>query len=443
MKKYRKPLYTALVLCTGAFLVVILAFGKKQNGIPKFKEPKGAYAMSAEWLNTKAAIEGLLSKIDENPEDYKSMLQLTQAYIQESRITGDHAYYDKAALDLTDKILAIDAKNFEALCCKATVLLSQHHFTEALAVAKNAQQLNPHNAFIYGLLCDANVELGNYPEAVNMADKMVSIRPDIRSYARVSYLREIHGDLAGAISAMQLAVSAGYPGLEQTAWTRVMLGHLYEQTGNPDSAEFEYRTALKERADYPFALGGLGHVEKSRGHYKEAIAYYEKANALMMEFSFSDELTEIYFLTNQPEKAAATAKLVIEMLGPGEEEGDEGHGHYADKELAYSFLKTGDTENALKHALIEYERRPMNIEVCEMLAWVRYKRGEYAVAEKLMQTAMRTNSQNPVSLCRAGLVKIKCGKQQEGSALLQKAFDTNPYLEAGLKKEAQPHLCIK
>src|SRR4030095_11571496 len=100
---------------------------------------------------------------------------------------------------------------------------------------------------------------------------------------------------------------------------------------------------------------------------------------------------------------------------------DKGHGHYADKELAYAYLKLNDTENALKHALIEYERRPNNIDVCETLAWVHYKRGKFNDADKMMRKALRTNSQNPVLLARAGLVKIKSGDKGNGIALLKKA----------------------
>jgi hypothetical protein len=38
---------------------------------------------------------------------------------------------------------------------------------------------------------DGNVEMGNYDSAVAFADKMVALRPDLTSYSRVSYLREI------------------------------------------------------------------------------------------------------------------------------------------------------------------------------------------------------------------------------------------------------------
>lgn len=443
MKITRKFLYSALVVGTGIFFFVILAFSKKDTGIPGYKEPKGVYASSAEWQADKKTIEGFLNQLKAKPDDLKTLVKLAQAYIQESRVSGDHAYYDKAALQITDMILAKEPGNFEALCAKGTVLLSQHHFTDALAIATQASTINPSSAFVYGMCCDANLELGNYTEAVKMADKMVSLRPDMRSYSRVSYLREIYGDYPGAISAMKLAVSSGYPGLEATEWTRIILGHLYECTGSLDSAQYEYNYALAERPDYAFAYAGLGRVAKAKGNYKEAIADYEKADKLIVEYSFSDELTDLYALDNQKDKSEACAQKVIEMLGPNTvDESQSGHGHYADKELAYAYIKSGDLDNALKHALIEYSRRPKNIDVCEAVAWVQYKKGDYAQANKMISTALLTHSKNPVLLCRAGLIKIKSGEKSYGTLLIQQAFQLNPFLDPNLKKEAQPYLSV-
>jgi tetratricopeptide (TPR) repeat protein len=438
----RKYLYITLVTTTGLFLLCIIFFAKKpKSGIPSYKERKDQINLSGEWLNSKNAMEGLLAAIEQNPEDYKSMLSLAQAYIQEGRITGDHGYYDKAALDLLNTIIEMQPKNFDALCCKATVLLSQHHFDEGLKVAQQALPINPDNSFIYGILCDANLELGNYDEAVKMADKMVSVRPDIRSYARISYLREIFGDYNGAIEAAKLAVAAGYPGLEQTAWTRCILGHLYESIGNLDSAEMQYRMTIQERPGYAYAMSGLGRIEKAKGNYKEAISLFEKAKSLIVDYSFSDELTDLYRLNNQNEKAETNAREVIAMLNPEADiEGESGHGHYADKELAHAFLKINDTENALKHAWIEYERRPDNIDACETLAWVYYKKEEFQKAQTMINKALKTNSQNPTLLCRAGLIKLKAGEKQKGKLLVEKALSLNPFLDPELRNETSPTL---
>lgn len=445
MKPTRKNLYGVLIAVTAIFAALIVVFSDKAEAtIPRYKEPRGTYALSAEWLNTKAAIEGLLAELEANPDNYKVMLQLVQAYIQEARNTGDHAYYDKAALELCERILKKEPENFETLCCKATVELSQHHFAEALATATKAQKINADNAFIYGLLCDAHVELGNYPEAVKMADKMISIRPDIRSYSRISYLREIHGDLPGAISAMKLAVAAGYPGLEQTAWTRTVLGHLYENAGTPDSAVMQYQLALNERPDYPFALAGLGHVSTAQGKFAEAEKYYVKASQLMTEYSFSEALIDVYVNSGQTAKAKTAIDNTLELLGPGSgDEEDEGHGHYADKELAYVYLKAGNTAKAMEHAKLEYARRPANIEVLEMMGWVHYKSGNYAEADKYLTQALKTNCKSPELLCRAGLAAIKNGRTAVGTSFIQNAFSSNPFISQELRKEAAVYAVAK
>lgn len=443
LKKYG---YIILIGFTVVFFLLILIFSKDPaDKIPAFKDRVGNISTTSEWLNSKKAMQGLLDNIAKNPKDYKSMIALTEDYIQEARVTGDYAYYDKSSLQLLEKVLKNDPKNFDALTLKALILLSQHHFSDALEVGKQAKVINPYNAFIYGILDDAYLELGRYDSAIMMADKMTSVRPDLRSYARISYLREIFGDIPGAKSAIKLAVSAGYPGLEQTEWARMILGHLYEIDGQVDSAQLVYEKALLERPGYPFAIAGLGRVEKEKGNYAEAIKYFEKAKDLIVEYSFKDELTDLYRLNNEQAKGDQSAQEVIDELGGNL--GDESqsiHGHYADKELAYAYLKTNppDLDKALKHALVEYDRRPDNIDVCEAVAWVRYKRGEFAQADTLINKALRTHSRNPILLCRAGLIKVKSGELENGKNLIKAAIEQDPYFDITLRKEATPYLTI-
>lgn len=201
--------------------------------------------------------------------------------------------------------------HFEALSLKAMIFLSEHHFEEALATAQKAVSINPYNAFVYGTLVDGYVEMGDYKAAVENLEKMISIRPDMRSYSRISYLREIHGDYSGAIEAMKLAVDAGATGDEATAWTRVQLGHLYEKTGDIKSAEMNYFIALNERPRYAYALAGLGRIAVSQNKYDEAIALYQQADSLIADYSMQEELSDIYLLKGQPEKADAIARAIL------------------------------------------------------------------------------------------------------------------------------------
>jgi tetratricopeptide (TPR) repeat protein len=114
-----------------------------------------------------------------------------------------------------------------------------------------------------------------------------------------------------------------------------------------------------------------------------------------------------------------------------------GHGHYADRELAYAYLKINNTDKALEHAMLEYNRRPKNIDVCETVAWVYYKQKNYAKANEFISKALRTGCKNPSLLCRAGLIKFKAGKHTEGKKILDLAFKNNPVIsDIKLKNEA-------
>src|SRR4029078_12748706 len=130
-----------------------------------------------------------------------------------------------------------------------------------------------------------------------------AIRPDLRSYSRISYLREIFGDYEGAKEAMKMAVKAGGPGMEQTEWCRVYLGKLYEQTGSIDTAEMIYQAASVARPNYAPALAALGRIERAKKNYPEAIKYFEQASSLVKENSFGDELVDLYRLDGNPKKA--------------------------------------------------------------------------------------------------------------------------------------------
>jgi tetratricopeptide (TPR) repeat protein len=431
--------YIILFSLFSLFTFIIVKFRKDESLELGIKLRQGESATTSEWLNSKNAIESLIETLRKNPANAAAKIKLAFAYIQESRASGNHAYYDSKAAELFDTVLKEDTANYEALIGKATVLLSQHHFTEAIPVALAAQKVNPYSAAVYGILTDAFVEDGNYENAITMADKMASLRPDIRSYSRISYLREIYGDYPGAIEAMKLAVNAGYPGMEQTEWCRMQLGHLYEQTGDLKTANCLYNEAIYFRPSFAHAYAGLARIEKANKNYSSAILNLNKALSMNEDFSFQQELTEVYRISNQPEKASKSAQRTIVLLaGSKGDESSEKHGHYADKELALAYLDAYDYSNALKHALIEYNRRPDNIDVEQTLAWVYYKLGRYDKANDFISQAIRTNSQNPVLLFQAGLIKKKVGDRPGSSVLIKRALETNPFISPLLQWEVEP-----
>lgn len=398
----------------------------------------GPSSQTAEWETVKLKSIKLAATLQEKPNDTKTLLAMAGLFIQEARSTGNYGYYDKAALNYVNKVLGQDSTNFDALTLKSLLYLSQHHFADGLAIARKANTINPYNAFVYGLATDGNVETGNYDSAVATAQRMVDLRPDIRSYSRVSYLREIYGDYPGAIDAMDQAVNAGAPGDESTEWARIQLGHLYENTGDLKSAELQYSIALERRTDYPYAIAGLARLAAAGKDYQKAIDLYIKADRLISDMAIKEALADVYVLNGDKQKAEEIMKEVIEGLSATAESGnkDENIGHYADKELAYAFIKTGNYDKALEHAILEYNRRPLNIDVNEAVAWVYYCRSDYTKALPYIKTALKTGSKNPTLLCYAGLIYVKTGDKINAKTMLSLALSSNPNIAEDLKQQS-------
>jgi tetratricopeptide (TPR) repeat protein len=258
---------------------------------------------------------------------------------------------------------------------------------------------------------------------------MVSIRPDLRSYSRIAYLREIHGDIPGAIEAMKMAVDAGSPGDENTEWCRVQTGKLYEQLGKIKEAAMHYTIAADSRPDYPYAMAGLARIAIAEKDLTKAMSLYGKAVSLMPDHTFREGMSEVYTLMGQEDKAKNVANEIMEQLQKVSKDQNEDH------EMAHAYMGVNNYEKALEYALKEYNRRPSNIEVNETVAIVYYKKGEYAKALSYIETALKTNCKNPALLTQAALIYAKSGDKVKAKKFLTEALKTNPSIANDLKKE--------
>lgn len=389
--------------------------------IPPLFQRTGELSKADEWPLTIAKVDELKAKLAKDPNDVKARLQIATIYMAEARITGEHPYYYPAVLKILDGVLSIDPRSFEATTFKASVKMSQHQFAEARDLAEQARQINPDNAYVYGVLVDANVELGDYEQAVAMSDKMQAMKPSLESYSRASYLREIYGSYPGAISAMQLAVDAGLPGSEPYCWSKNTLAHLYTVTGQLDKADREYAEILAVRPSYAFALGGQAHVQRLRKEYDQALATLDKAAAIMPEFSFHEEMAEIYALQGKEKKAADKYAEVVTMLDQ-----DAQSGHLVDLEMCKLYTKLGKLDSAAVYGQREYDRRPKNIDVNQALAVVALKNNDLKKAQEYMEVARRTGSKNPELLREASEIQLALGNEQESKKLVAEARKVNP-----------------
>ena len=138
-----------------------------------------------------------------------------------------------------------------------------------------ARDMRPDDAWNYGVIGDASIELGEYEAAFDAFDTMMKMRPNAAAYARVAYARELKGNLRGALEAMQMAVQATTAhDPEAQAWYVAHVAEIALRMGRLDEANREFRRAAFIFPDYPFAKIGQGKVMAIRGDREGALAIF-------------------------------------------------------------------------------------------------------------------------------------------------------------------------
>src|SRR5262249_21377270 len=116
---------------------------------------------------------------------------------------------------------------------------------------------------------------GEYSDAFDAFDKMMTLRPNAAAYARVAYARELQGDVDGALGAMQMAAKATAPSdPEAQAWYAAQTGELYLKLHKLDAADREFRRAVFLFPNYPLAVIGQGKARVAGGDREGALAIY-------------------------------------------------------------------------------------------------------------------------------------------------------------------------
>ena len=369
---------------------------------------------------TDAVIIQAQQKLRETPDDWRTLDLLAAAYLQKVREVGDPTYYPKAQA-LLERVLAHDASDLEATTLMGTLALARHQFAGALQWGLKARALDAYSSRALGVIGDAQVELGRYPDAVRSFQAMVDLRPDLSSYARVSYARELYGDVEGAIAAMSQAVEAGGPVAENSAYTRVLLGNLYFNAGRLSAAEAQYRQAENQDPGYPYALAGLARVQAARKAYHPAIALYQRAVDAY-------PLPDFVIALGDVQAAAGNARMAAETyaLASAEQQLYQSNGVDLDAELA---LFDADHRRDLPAALAAARRamadRP-SVRTADILSWTLYQAGDYRSALTTSALARRLGTQDAMLYFHAGMIEAKLDMRSAAVNDLRQALRINP-----------------
>jgi tetratricopeptide (TPR) repeat protein len=262
-------LFVPLLVFAATFAALQMIDGPSSGG----GAGSGAGALGgrvADARSTDARIASLQTAVKTDTSRPGPYAALGDAYLQKARETFDPSYYARAESALREA-LRRDPRDAGALTAMGTLANARHDFATGLRFGQRAQAAAPGVVKPFGVIVDALVELGRYEAAERTLQRMVDLKPNLDSYARVSYIRELHGDLAGAVDAMRLAASAGGDARENLAYVQTLLGNLELARGRVPAARDAYGLALSRYPEYAPAQAGLARAAAARGGLAAAI----------------------------------------------------------------------------------------------------------------------------------------------------------------------------
>ena len=414
-----RPLFLRLgapLLALGLALAAFALVNRSTAPAPSAEESP-AFDVRA-GATTEQQIAQLQRALSAAPGDAELNATLGDAYYLRSRETGDPSFYARADRAY-NAALASDPRQPEALAGAATVALARHHFEAGLELALRAHRAAPELVRPYPAIVDGQIELGRYAAAARTLQRFVTLKPGLAAYSRVSYFRELNGDLDGAAQALRLAVAGGGGG-EALAYVQTLLGRLELDRGRIGAAELAYRQARAASPGYPAALAGLARVEAAQGSLGPAIRRYRDVVERLPLPEYAIALAETEIAAGR--RAAADRDLALVRA--------EGRLYRAagvdvGVEMAIFEADHGDPNRAVELGRAAWRRAP-SVRSADAYSWALQSAGRTGAAGEMSRQAMRLGSRDPSFLYHAGRIALGAGEPERARRLLGRLVAQSP-----------------
>jgi tetratricopeptide (TPR) repeat protein len=403
-----------LALAAGlAFLVAIAALSLGGSDVPSSPAPAGGGIGSVRPTSsgTLAEIRRLQGVVRRAPAAPTPRVALAGEYLQRVRETGDPAFYGRAET-LLRGVLARDPHNADALVALGGLALSRHDFRGGLRLARRSRA----GLAALPVTVDALVELGRYDAAERALQRLADLKPNLSSYSRVSYLRELRGDLGGAASALALAAAAGGPAPENVAAIEVLRGDLALVRGRRADARRAYAAALALVPGYAAAEAGRARLAAAGGDLRGAIARWQRLVARLPLPEYAIGLGEAELAAGRPRAARRDLELVhVEQALLARA------GVNTDAELALFEADHGDRARGVRLARRAWAAAP-SVRSADALGWALTRAGHAGDGFEWARRARRLGSADPMFAYHAGIAARAAGHDRVARRLLRFAL---------------------
>jgi predicted Zn-dependent protease len=375
-------------------------------------------------------IESLQATVHADPQNAAAWRRLGTAYLRRHIATEDGSIFDQAdhAVSRAEALAPDDPATTVA---RASLLLSQHEFARAREVVEPVTVADPYDSDALTVLADAEIELGHYDGAERALQQLVAVRPGLPAYSRVSYLRELHGDAAGAERAMRQALTAGAGDPFDVATISSLLGDLAFASGDLAAADSRYAAARRLFPSHLGARVGGARVLAARGEDERAV---RRLRALLRDVELPSALVLLGDLEARRGNDAAAERQFTKVRASFRDQ--QAGGTVADLERALFEADHGRAGPALAAAAAAYAARPDNVRVADALAWALVRSGDLGAARTAMERALRLGTTDASVRYHAAVIADAAGDTTTARRELGAAFARNPWFSFSQQENA-------
>ncbi len=372
-------------------------------------------------------IHAAQTAIENNPKQHEPYNRLAMALAMRARETADPAYYDQA-LEAAQQSLRLAPDNYGAKKAIAWSRLGKHEFPAALQAAKELHRLAPDDITVYGYLVDAHTELGQYDQAEQAAQWMLDLRPgNVPGTTRAAHLRELFGDIDGAIDLMTTAYRHIPPHeTEHLAWVLTHLSHLHLTAGRVDLAAELAQQALTAYPDYHYALAQLAHTRDQQGDHEQALALFQK------HYAVAPHPENLYLVGQALEKLnrhneAKAAYQEFEQGAHAEMQSPDN----ANRDLIFYYTDhANNPKEALRIARMQINLK-QDVYTLDAHAWALHANGQHDQARQQIDQALAVGTRDPKLFYHAGAIAMKQGDTAAAHRYFEKAASQSPASQWG------------
>lgn len=397
MRKYAITLGLALVLAVSGGL----GLAASDPTAPPTVAPQNLAVNPGEGQDVSVVVDALRETVRRLPDDHRSWALLARAYVEQARVTGDAALYDRADQAVRRSLQIKPEQNAAALAADASLAAAAHSFESALDKSDQALATDPYDPTALAIRVDALTELGRYPEQLTALRTADARQPGVPITARYVYAHELRGDLPAAASLLRRSAST-VMGAER-AHLLTMLADVERRRGRLAVTADLLDQVHVIQPDYLPAELSRARLDVAEGRLTEAVRRWERISEQAPHSENLVEVADLYAVLGGQQRAAREIDAVRSaFLGMDRQT--------LSVELdAVLFLADHGQQRVALAAARDAWQHARGVHVADTLAWALHRNGRHREALTFARQATRLGTADGLLWLHLGQIEAALG----------------------------------